>query len=58
MILLPASAPKESFDGDVANVLQTKIFWSSPEFGAAELKNGALTRTVRVTVFALREAGE
>ncbi len=57
-ILLPSLAQKQNFEGDTAVTMATNIFWSSPEFGGAELKDGTITRAATVTVFALREVGE
>ncbi len=58
IMLQPGSTQKQDFTGDSPAAMQTFIFWSAPEFRAAELKDGTLTRTASVTVFALREAGE
>lgn len=57
-MLQPGRTQKQNFSGDSPVAMQTCIFWSTPEFRAAELKQGTLTRTASVTVFALREAGE
>lgn len=57
-ILQPRQLPKQNYTGDTPVTLQTIMSWSLPEFGAVEMKDGSLTRTASVTVFALREAGE
>ena len=39
-------------------MLATNVFWSTPEWSAAELKDGTLARSVTTTLFSLREASE
>ena len=57
-MLQPASAAKQNFDASPVMVLSTDIFWSEPRFGAAVAKDGQITRTAQVSVFALQEAGD
>ena len=57
-MLQPGVAPKQSFTLDSPVTMATSIFWSAPEWSAVESKPGWLSRTVSVTVFSLREAGE
>ena len=57
-MLQPGQAPKQNISGDAPTAMNTVVFWSAPEWSAAELKDGVLTQTATVEVFALREAGE
>lgn len=57
-ILQPASAVKQSFDTTPAATHGTNIFWSEPRFGKAVAKDGQITRTAQVSLFALQEAGD
>lgn len=57
-MLQPGSTPKQDYTGQALVTLQTNVFWSTPEWSAAERNDGVLTRTVTVSVFSLREANE
>lgn len=54
-MLLPGRAANQDYTGSAPVLLQTNVFWSAPEWSAAELKDGTLLRSATVTVFALRE---
>lgn len=57
-MLQPGSCPKQNYTGDTPVTLQTNVFWSLPSWGAAQEKNGTVSRLLKLTVFSLREAGE
>lgn len=57
-MLHPGSTPKQNYTNATSVTLRTNVFWSAPEWGAAELNSGTLTRSAKVTVFSLQEAGE
>ncbi len=57
-MLQPSTAAKQDFTVSPASVMQTIIFWSSAKIGAATVKDGHISRTVTVSVFAHQEAGE
>jgi len=57
-LLYPYSAQKMNYTQNPAVPMETMVFWSEPEFGAATTVRDRLTRTVKVTVFAFQEQGE
>ncbi len=57
-MLRPGSAAKQDYTGDAPVTLATNVFWSTPEWSAAELRDGTLARSVTTTLFSLRETGE
>lgn len=52
------STPKMDFSAGGASPSGTRIFWSDPEFGVAEMHGERVGRTVGVEVWSLEEAGE
>ncbi len=57
-MLQPSTATKQNFIASPAIAMQTVIFWSSAKFGAVTVKEGQISRTATVSVFAHQEAGE
>ena len=57
-ILQPCTAVKMNYITSPATTMQTVIFWSLATFGPAAIKEGKITRTATVSVFAYQEGGE
>ena len=57
-ILAPSAAVKQNYTTSPATQMQTAIFWSAANFSAATVKEGKISRSVALSVFAHQEAGE
>lgn len=57
-LLYPYSAQKVDYTQNPPVAMNTMVFWSDPEFGAAVTLRDRLSRTAKVTVFAFQEKGE
>jgi hypothetical protein len=57
-ILTPYCAQKMSFSQMPATAMETRVFWSVPQFGAVATSRERVTRIAEVTVFAFQEQRE
>jgi hypothetical protein len=57
-LLYPYATQKMRYTTTPATPMETMVFWSEPQFGAAVTLRDRLSRTVKVTVFAFQEQGE
>ena len=57
-VLEPMWTQKMTYTVTPAAAMQTRVFWTAPELGAAAADRNVLGRVVKVTVYAFEEPGE
>jgi len=57
-ILSPNCAEKMNYAQNPAVAMETRVFWTEPQFGPATTLRDRMTRLAKVSVFAFQEQGE
>ena len=57
-VLQPLWTPKLRYSVTPAAAMQTNVFWTEPELGAAAADRNVLRRVMKLTVYAFEEPGE
>jgi hypothetical protein len=57
-MLSPNCAQKMNYTQNPAAAMETRVFWTEPEFVPTTSLRDRLTRVAKVTVFAFQEQGE